>query len=128
MKYQLRWTGHLIRMRDARPPKKLLFGELKSGKRTRGGHKKRFKDTLKVSLKRFNVDVDNWEIMAKERDMWRSIIVDGAVTSQLESGRRRIKDNDNSVKSVLTNIVCPECHRLFHARIGRFSHMRTHKP
>ena len=46
---QLRWTGHVIRMPDARLPKKVFYGELQEGKRSQGGQKKRYKDTLKAS-------------------------------------------------------------------------------
>ena len=53
---QLRWTGHVIRMPDERLPKKVFYGELQEGKRSQGGQKKRYKDTLKASLK----DFDNW--------------------------------------------------------------------
>ena len=50
---QLRWTGHVIRMPDERLPKK-VYEELQEGKRSQGGQKKRYKATLKASLK----DVD----------------------------------------------------------------------
>ena len=36
-------------------PKKILYGELQVGKRSHGGQKKRYKDTLKASLKDFNI-------------------------------------------------------------------------
>ena len=52
---QLRWTGHVTRMPDKRLPKKILYGELQIGKRSNGGQKKRYKDTLKASLKDFNI-------------------------------------------------------------------------
>ena len=52
---QLRWTGHVTRMPDERLPKKILYGELQVGKRSHGGQKKRYKDTLKASLKDFNI-------------------------------------------------------------------------
>ena len=48
---QLRLTGHVIRMPDDRLPKKILYGELQVGKRSYGGQRKRYKDTLKASLK-----------------------------------------------------------------------------
>ena len=47
---QLRWTGHVTRMPDERLPKKVLYGELQEGKRSQGGQKKRYKDTLKALL------------------------------------------------------------------------------
>ena len=50
---QLRWTGHVTRMPDERLQKKVLYGELQEGKRSQGGQKKHYKDTLKASLKRF---------------------------------------------------------------------------
>ena len=52
---QLRWTGHVIRVPDARLPKKVFYGELQEGKRSQGGQKKRYKDTLKASLKDFEI-------------------------------------------------------------------------
>ena len=51
---QLRWTGHVIRMPDERLPKKVFYGELQEGKRFQGGQTKRYKDTLKASLKDFD--------------------------------------------------------------------------
>ena len=38
-------------MPHERLPKKVLYGELQEGKRSQGGQKKRYKDTLKVSLR-----------------------------------------------------------------------------
>ena len=41
-------------MPDERLPKKILYGELQIGKRSYGGQKKRYKNTLKASPKDFN--------------------------------------------------------------------------
>ena len=69
---QLRWTGHVTRMPDERLPKKVLYGELQEGKRSQGGQKKRYKDTLKASLKDFNIPTESWEQAAQDRTKWRS--------------------------------------------------------
>ena len=47
-------------MPDERLPKKVLYGELQEGKRSQGGQKKRYKDTLKASLKDFNIPAESW--------------------------------------------------------------------
>ena len=54
---QLRWTGHVTRMPDERLPKKIFYWEV--GKRSHGGQKKRYKDTLKASLKDFNIPTES---------------------------------------------------------------------
>ena len=68
---QLRWTGHVIRMPDERLPKKVFYRELQEGKRSQGGQKKRYKDTLKASLKDFDIPMGSWEQTAQERSKWR---------------------------------------------------------
>ena len=58
-KTQLQWSGHVSRMDDYRLPKRLFYGELSAGKRSVGGQYKRYKDTLKVTMKNFHIDPDN---------------------------------------------------------------------
>ena len=137
MKYQLRWSGHVIRMEDSRIPKQLLFSELHSGKRSRGAPKKRFKDTLKASLKCFDVDPENWELQAQQRDSWRSTITNSALSYeakrilQAESKRQERKSrianaNTTTTANSSSGVTCLVCHRSFRAKIGLISHMRTH--
>ena len=51
LKSCLRWTGHVIRMKDHSIPNHFLFGELEQGHRRQGSPCKRFKDTVKSGLK-----------------------------------------------------------------------------
>ena len=65
-------------MPDERLPKKILYGELQVGKRSHGGQKKRYKDSLKASLKDFNIPTESWEQIAQDRTKWRGLIIRGA--------------------------------------------------
>ena len=91
---QLRWTGYATRKPDERLPKKVLYGELQEGKRSQGGQKKRYKDTLKASLKDFNITTESWEQAAQDRTKWRCLINKGA--SQFEV--RRICESEKKGK------------------------------
>ena len=98
---QLRWTGHVTRMPDERLPKKVLYGELQEGKRSQGGQKKHYKDTLKASLKDFNIPIESWEQAAQDRTKWRCLINKGA--SQFEEKRiceaeRKLKERKARAK------------------------------
>ena len=74
MQNQLRWTGHCVRMPDSRLPRQVLFSQLTHGLRTRGGQRKRFKDTAKHYMKKVHININTWEDMAADRLLWcRSI-------------------------------------------------------
>ncbi|KAL1263554.1 hypothetical protein QQF64_006293 [Cirrhinus molitorella] len=132
MKAQTRWAGHVVRMPEHRIPKQLLYGELSQGKRSCGGQKKRYKDTLKASLKSMDIDPTFWEILAQDRSTWRILINQDCQIS--ESRRTRAQEKQALCKARVANAVtmvptrvCPTCGRTFHARIGLISHLRTHR-
>ena len=136
LRSQLRWAGHVCRMDDARLPKRLLYGELVTGKRHLGRPKLRYKDALKASLKRCNISPSAFEELASDRVVWRST-VRAAVTKWEEwrlSNREELRQK-RKARSLPTSqprpppdIPCPHCNRLFRARIGLISHIRTHTP
>ena len=75
---QLRWTGHVTRLPEEWLLKKVYYGELQVGKRSQGGQKKCYKDTLKASLKDFNIPPESWEQIVLDRAKWRCLIRKGA--------------------------------------------------
>ena len=121
---QLRWTGHVTRMPDERLPKRILYGELQVGKRSHGGQKKRYKDTLKASLKDFNIPTESWEQIAQDRTKWRGLIRRGAGEheakgiSEAEQKRAQWKARAKASPTEL-------CNRQFRAKIDLISHLRT---
>jgi hypothetical protein len=48
-------------MSDSQIAKQILYGELVKRKRSQGGQKKRFKDSLKVSLKTLQTEPTSFE-------------------------------------------------------------------
>ena len=134
-KNQLRWAGHVVRMNDYRLPKQMFYSELSTGRRSAGGQYKRYKDTLKASLKSFNIPTDTWEAAAGDRTEWRGLVRKGAThyeherTLTAQNKRRIRKERMNScVPPTATDHICPTCGRAFLARIGLTSHQRVHKP
>ena len=130
---QVRWAGHVTWMPDDRLPKQLLYGELCYGKRSVGGQKKRFKDTLKKTLTSFNIDVANWEACAQDRPLWRSMSHTGARTAEtnriVEAQNKRAARKARLCSTISTSAgptySCPECGRVLQARIGLVSHLHT---
>ena len=120
---------------DERLPKKVLYGELQVGKRSHGGQKKRYKDTLKASLKNFNILTESWEQIAQDRTKWRGLIRRGAGEyeakriSEAEQKRAQRKAGAKASPTELSSsdLSCSICNRQFRAKIGLISHLRTHK-
>ncbi|KAL8612753.1 hypothetical protein ACOMHN_033752 [Nucella lapillus] len=127
---QLRWSGHLVRMQDSRLPKQLFYGELTGGHRPRGRPKLRYKDTLKKSLQKCDIDEKRWEFLATNRSEWRQAIRKG--TEAYENKGQVSQVEKRAATKVRLNcaersIKCPLCSRLCASDFGLRSHMRVHK-
>ena len=96
---QLRWTSHVIRMPDERLPKKVFYGELQKGTRSQGGQKKRYKDTIKATLKDFDIQIGSWEHTAQERSKWRGLINKGAAVYE-KSESVKLKERAEKEKPI----------------------------
>nr|VZI13061.1 unnamed protein product [Spirometra erinaceieuropaei] len=65
-------------MDDERLPKRLFYGDVVTGSRRQGGQIHRYKDTLKSSLKRLQINLTNWEELACNRLTWRRTMKTGS--------------------------------------------------
>ena len=132
IKNQLRWSGHIVRMPDARLPKQILYSELTNGRRTHGGQRKRYKDTLHRGLKQFLIRVETWENLATHRKTWRSSLHRGVKIfeenrrSKREQKRTARKTNQSSSATPEQSYPCPLCDKVCRARIGLISRLRVH--
>nr|VZI22325.1 unnamed protein product [Spirometra erinaceieuropaei] len=130
---QLRWSGHLLRMDDERLPKRLFYGDVATGSRRQGGQIRRYKDTLKSSLKRLHINPTNWEELARDRPTCSRTVKTGAAIyeanriaaakAKREARKSQVRPIRNAAAQPLP--TCPRCQRTFRARIGLVGHLRT---
>jgi hypothetical protein len=65
---RMKWAGHVLRMNDEEPTKKLMLGK-PDGTRRRGRPKLRWIDWLEKDL--HNISIINWKNIALDRSQWR---------------------------------------------------------
>nr|VZI33690.1 unnamed protein product [Spirometra erinaceieuropaei] len=129
---QLRWSGHLVHMDDERLPKRLFYGDVATGSHRQGGTIRRYKDTLKSSLKLLQINPTNWEELACDRPAWRRTVKTGAAihkTNRIAAAKAKREDRKSQLRPVRNAAAqplptCPRCHRTFWARIGLVGHLR----
>nr|VZI42958.1 unnamed protein product [Spirometra erinaceieuropaei] len=129
---QLRWSGRLVRMDDERLPKRLFYGDVATGSRRQGGQIRRYKDTLKSSLKRLQINPTNWEELARDRPTWRRTVKTGAAiyeTNRIAAAKAKREARESQSRPVRNSAAqplptCPRCQRTFRARIGLVGHLR----
>ena len=89
MRAQLRWVGHVQRMNDNRMPKQIFYSELSSGARSRGGQRKRYKDTPKQTLTMTGIDTETWQELAENRTGWSQAVKKGLRSFEAERLKAR---------------------------------------
>jgi len=112
---QLRWAWHdiVVRMSDSRllwtAIVRLLHGELSQGKRSARGQKKRYKDSLKVSVKSFGICDSTWESPAKislhgVQELQMEHVMQDRRLNEAEMKRTARKDRDDSYHRLWTHM------------------------
>ncbi|VDM02009.1 unnamed protein product [Schistocephalus solidus] len=103
------------------------------GSRRQGGKKRRFKETLKKSLKQLQINPATWEDLVQDRPAWRSSVkTSSAIYEANRIAAAKVKRAARKSPAPRTNMVDaqalpprPRCQRIFHASIGLVGHLRT---
>ena len=127
----LHWLGHVIRMHHSRLTHCVLYGQLRLGRRSVGGQKKRFKDHIKSIHKKCNIPISRLETLASKRATWRSTCAFGMSNFDEEYDhaaalRRRHQNAPMLCPIPDSDHHCPLCGRQCYSRIDLLSHKKAH--
>ena len=77
-KRRMEWLGHMARLDDGRVPKQLLFGCLPAT-RPACGPRRRWRDVVASDLDRLGISTAEWYGLARNRQGWRSDVLDASL-------------------------------------------------
>ena len=129
---QIHWLGHVIRMPHSRLPHCVLYGQLRLGRRSVCGQRKRFKDHINPSLKSATFLLAGWRLL-HPRSTRRSTCV--LRMSYFDDECDRAAALRRSRRHQHTPMLCPIpdsdhqcqlCGRQCLSHIGLLSHSKTH--
>ncbi|VDM01325.1 unnamed protein product [Schistocephalus solidus] len=120
-------------MDDERLPKRLFYGDVATGARRQGGQKRRYKDTLKKSLKQLQINPATLEDIAQDRTVWSRSVKSGAAiyeanriaTAKAKRAARKSQASRTNTVDAQALPTCPSCQCIFRARIGLVGHLQT---
>ncbi|KAL7394775.1 hypothetical protein ABVT39_003835 [Epinephelus coioides] len=110
-------------MPDTRHPKQVLYSELSTGQRAPGGPRRRYKDNIRTSLKKSNINSSNWEATASQRPAWRNCLHKGATLHE-ESWRvsEKVSEKDESSPTGCQNQAAAKEREALHQADPHTSH------
>ena len=126
---RLRWLGHVYRMEDGRILKDILYGELASGRRSKGRPQLRYKDVCKRDMKALDINTESWGDLAANRMICRSTLNQHLKTGEkklvnAEAERRAHRQERNNSNRPETTHKCDFHGRDCFSLIGLYSHKR----
>ena len=92
---RLRWIGHVVRMKNDRIPKALLYGRLATGA-SKCGKRSTYMNSVRSTLRACGIDCARLEDLASDRNQWRATVKagikkaeEGRIESLIEKRMRR---------------------------------------
>nr|VZI25497.1 unnamed protein product [Spirometra erinaceieuropaei] len=132
-------------MDDERLPKRLFHGDVATGSRRQGGQIRRYKDTLKSSLKCLKINPTNCEELTLDRPTWKRTVKTvaaiyeanriAAAKAKSEARKSQLRPHinpDTTTDTTFTSpdssdedqdFTCPHCDRTFTSRIVLVGHL-----
>jgi len=131
MQRQLRWIGHVIRMKSNRLPRRILYSELQHGQRAPGGQKKRFSDHVKAILKKCSIPPDQLETLTSNTEAWKDVCDEGLTAFDINYDQEAEARYARQSMIASTPASGPRCHisgRICASEFGLRIHLRSHRP
>ncbi|BHF69742.1 hypothetical protein SprV_0301278800 [Sparganum proliferum] len=128
-------------MDDGRLPERLVYGDGAMGSRRPGGRVRRYKDTLKTSLKRLRINTADWEDLARDGPTWGRTVKTGAAiykANRITAAKAKREARTSQLRpprnaKAQPAPTCPRCQQTFRAPIGLIGRLcancstRTHQ-